>query len=258
MLDTIGYYESRAGTTVLQAIAGLTDPHVDVSGDNIRVPDECDKILAALGIAQTATAGGVTDMQLKAPSMGEKSYLDLTNFRDSATAAPIVPSPPTIDSYRYNPRKLVSGEILNALTANSGTNTEDALVIVFLTDGNINPIPLDWVVETIRGVAASAVTANVWSNKAITLDQNLQAGKYAVVGMAIKSANSQAARLVFGNQGPRPGCPGRTTFDYDVSMFRKGELGIWGTFPHTNIPTVDLLCDGADTPDIWLDVVKIA
>lgn len=259
MIDLIAFYESRAGTTTLQEIAGLADPHVNVSGDNINVPPMNPYILALVCLAQTATSGGINKAQVKAPSLGARSYIDIDNFVDTATGIPEPTSPQPILDFRYNQIPLTPGENLQFLTANSGTNTEDALGLVWLSDGNITPI--NGAIETVKFTNGSTLVANAWTNGALTASQQLRAGNYAVVGMAAKSAGLQAARLVFGNQGARPGCIGQDAYS-DVqapaNYFRHGNLGTWGTFPHTAIPTVDFLSDSADTSqEVWLDLVYL-
>ena len=259
MFNTKAFYGSRAGTPALQNIAGLADPLGGVSGNLMTVPDQTSNLLALAVVAQTATAGGIVQAQFRAPSF-ENINLDIRPIIDTATASPIFPSPTPITNFRYNPIPLTRGEEVQMLSANSGTNVEDALVAVFLTDGRHNPIPADWKITTIRTTTASTAVANTWSNSALVVSQSLKAGYYAVVGMRYESAGAQLARLVFSGMSARPGCIGYNTIGkIEDAMFRHGGLGVWGYFSHRNVPTLDLLSDSADAAGapVYLDLVYL-
>lgn len=258
MFAVAAFYESRAGTTALQGVAGLADPHLRVSGDNIGVPALTPKVIAAYVVAQTATSGDIAQAQLRSPSLAGMLYVDLV-AEATGTGIPEPAYPIAINDMRYSPLPLVPGEDMQLFTANSGTNTEDALGLIFLADQTPQPIPAGTPIYTVRATNGSTLVANTWTNGALTLGQALPAGNWGVVGMKAYSAGLQAARLVFANQGPRPGCIGSDAIDDpDYEMFRRGNLGLWGTFPHDTIPTVDFLSDSADTSQVvLLDLIKL-
>lgn len=292
MLDMIAYWENRAGTIPLNPVAGLGagESHVTVIGDNITVPDQCTKVAGALivsgvtGVA-TPTIGAV----LSSPSLRATSLPELPTILDcgiyaaathnpgvSVVAAAAVNNPGIAipyNDFKEAPIELKAGEALQLLTANVGAPAIEAVVgVVVLTDGVLDCPPTfkGLRVETVIGDVAAAAVAYTWTPSAFVLRQALRAGLYAVVGMKATSPSMIAARLVFGNQGARPGCIGRATgaglttqfncADPCKGVFRYGRLGIWGVFTHTNPPVVESLCsvaDGAGTIHIALDVVKI-
>jgi len=115
---------------------------------------------------------------------------------------------------------------------------------------------------------------NTWSPTAIVFRQALRAGTYAVVGMKLNAVSGVAGRLIFGNQGARPGvlaCNSATgaanvggfsdSKDQFDSLFRYGRAGVFGTFSHTNPPVLEIIASVADPAaaiHVALDVIKIA
>ena len=91
-----------------------------------------------------------------------------------------------------------------------------------------------------------------------TFPVSLAAGKYQVVGMRANGTNLVAARLVFGNQGPRPGCPAvNDEVDQDYPLFRDGKLGVWGEFTNSNPPTLDALGVTDTAQEVFLDLIQV-
>jgi len=281
MLDTIAFYEVRAATVypALNNTAGLADQHVTVLGDNITVPSQCNKIIGVYwGAALTALAVPTYSAVLSSPSLRATSLLQLCSIDSQVTGAGVeypgagaLPLGTTIcyNDFKEAPIQLQPGEALQALSATQAASAvETNRVIVFLTDGNIAPMPGGIRIETVVADAQAAAVANVWQATAIVFQQALRAGTYAVVGMSAHGVTMTAARLVFGNSGNRPGVIGTNGVlgtmaqpDFAGGLFRQGRLGVWGTFSHTNPPVVEVLCQAADaaaTMRFALDIVKIA
>ena len=273
MFRTIAFEEIAAAlaadtNVLLQNLAGLADTHVTVQGDNISVPSDTPNLMAiyAQGGCTDNTAV-MTQCRLQAPSL--KPYLDVAAFTPFAAAIgghlPISPTP--INNYLGKGINLVPGENMQITTAeDNGTDDRAALVALWLGDGNydlgaIRNLPI----ETVRFVGQAAAVAAVWSPSAMVFDQALKAGTYAVVGMKLIATTPVAARLIFANQGARPGCLGYVTPAAGVApvenpLFRNGNLGVWGTFTHSTPPQMELLCQAADAAAVqigYLDVVQI-
>jgi hypothetical protein len=262
----------RAGTVALQNVAGLADASTFVQGNNVRVPDTCNKILAVFAETQ-ATAGSVTNaIRLSSPKMGERTLLDLDRWvaNGAIVAANQIPgNNPPFNDYSQFPIQLASGEALQCLTSvDVAAVAEAPVVIVFLTDGNYVMPPAGSQIEHVVFDGQAAAVINTWSPTALVPRQALQAGTYAVVGMKAVSTTITAARLVFpgsGAQGFRPGCIGcatnQNTVDPARGLFRNANLGILGTFTQDNPPQAEILCsvaDAAAVQHITLDIVKVA
>lgn len=274
MLDTIAYTQAlAAGTAVLQAINGAADDHVTVNGNQVIVPSQCNKIVGAIIYCgcTAVPADNPTWVQLSSPSLRATSLVDMQNFNSIVAVGGSLPiTDPAYNDFKEAPIELMPGEALQALIANGaggGAVTPD--VIVFLTDGNL-ATPLQGRIESIRCTATAAAVARTWTNDPLVFTQALRAGTYAVVGMKFQSTTGLAARLVFGNQGARPGTPGcpvitaagiTNVLDPARGIFRYGRLGVWGTFSHINPPVAQKYCVAADAAAVGtyvLDVIKIA
>lgn len=260
MFTTIAFYESRAGTTALSEVAALADQHVAVNGDNVTVPPSWNQIIAAWSGMSNATDTLVA-ARLSAPSMRDKTLLDLANLEAIAAGGTLEPTAPTpLNVYVDRPVQLVSGEFLNLLQASSGTTAANLCTgVIFLGDGNYGNSLAGKPIQTVRATSGTTLTANAWTACTLTLDQQLQAGRYAIVGMRAQSAGAKAARLVMQESPARPGCIAYdSNGDIEHPMFRSGHMGVWGTFVHTAIPQVEFLSLSADTAEtVYLDIVKI-
>ena len=257
---TIAYYEDRTGTTALSEVAGLPDQHVAVSGDNVTVPPQWNQIIAAWAGMSNAT-DVLVSARLSAPSMRDKTLLDLANLEEIAAGGTLEPSSPTpINVYLSRPVQLVSGEFLQAQQASDGTTANNLCsVIVWLGDGNYVNQYAGKPIQTVRATSATTLTANQWTACTLTLDQQLNAGKYAIVGMRAQSAGAKAARLVMQETPARPGVIAYdSNADIEHPMFRNANMGVFGTFVHTAIPQAEFLSFSADTEEtVFLDIVKI-
>lgn len=274
----IAFYEVRAAVVypAYQNTAGLADQHVTVLGDNITVPDVCNKIIGVYwGAALTALAVPVRLAQLASPSLMPRLEIGAVDSQVTGAGVeyPGAGALPLSSAICYNdfkeaPIPLIPGESLQALSATQAASAvETNRILVFLTDGQIDKMPAGVRIRTIAADLAAPAVANVWTPSAVVFRQALDAGKYAVVGMKAVGVTMTAMRLVFGNQGARPGVIGNNGVlgplgqeNIGAGLFRYGRLGVWGTFTHTNPPTVEVLCQAADaaaTMFVYLDVVKI-
>lgn len=276
MLDMVAFINvaGRAGTVALQNVAGLADTHVTVQGNNITIPDQCNKICGVFAETE-ATAGSVTNqIVLSTPSLRATSLLELPAWNNNgaiAAATQIPDNNAPYNDFKEVPIPLVPGEALQCLTAvDVAAVAEAPVVLVTLCDKIVPVIPAEGQrIETVYADAQAAAVINVWSPTAIVFRQALRAGSYAVVGFKATGTSMTGARLVFGNQGPRPGVvatnnavasPGDSV-DQQKGLFRYGRMGIFGTFSHVNPPVVEVLCsiaDAAANMHFAFDLIKIA
>jgi len=244
----IGWTESQAAATLTQ-VAALVDQSVSTSGDDIFVPEE----FASLG---GVFAGGTTisQAQITAPSLRKTIQQDVSPI--NIGAEPL--SPPDFMDMFDNPRPLTPGEGLRARIAQGSGDAEYEHVLAFLV-GDTTPVT-GGEIFTVRCTSTTTLTAYAWSLCTLTFSQQLEAGRYAVVGMKAISAGAIAARLVLAGESHRPGVIGcDAESDFDIPRFRNGGLGNWGEFDHTYPPQVEFLSVSADTSEVvYLDLVKIS
>lgn len=246
---TVAWSQSVDSAGVLTPLAALADQSVRVNGNDIIVPTGLQNLVAAYGLGPSITRG-----QLVSPSL--RRYL---NPEIAPLDVNALPTPPIGIMQLYdNPILLDAEEALDANFAESGAGASRGTVLAWLADSPIEEVTGD--IRTVRVTGTTTLVANAWTNGSLTFDQTLPAGTYQCVGARFFSTNGQAFRMVFVNQGWRPGgimMQNATQDDPDV--FRFGKMGVWGEFKHNTPPTVDFLANGADTAQTGvLDLVKIA
>lgn len=224
------------------------------TGDEIRVPDDTNQIVA---IAAMIASGG-NFAQLIAPSLRDIANIDIVPL-NSLTDGNVEPATPAIvHDYRESPIPLEVGESLTVQTDSNPTAAADQSVLVWLADGPIAPV-VGQPIYSVRCTGAITAGVGAWTNGALTFGQTLGVGNYAVVGFRAQGATLVGARLVFRGSGVRPGVIGTDVESDDTnSLFRRGHFGIFGEFHSTVPPTVDVLCNDADTAqEFVIDLVKL-
>lgn len=251
-----GYMQQIDSAGVFTAVTPLADPMLFIQGNNIRVPTSTPNIAWAAG-----GADGVVQprWRLTSPSLIARQRLEVKPLNVQNAAAVVPDSPPAIHWFTSDPVALEPDELLFAELNNNPAAAQFQWCLVQFADAAPTPIG-SANVQTGRWTSATASVAGAWTNVVITPDDNLQPGNYAVVGMRAQATNIIAARMVFNNDpGHRPGCIGSANAaGKSDRYFRDGNLGVWGTFPFTQLPTIDVLSAAADaTQEFELDLVKI-
>lgn len=265
MFDIVSWYESQTGSAS-QGVAALTDlgAHT-VSGDQVLVPSACRNVMFAFA-TETNASDVLANARLTSPSLRKRTAnLNLPAFNDmngTASTTYTQPESAPVSWFVNSPIALAPSEGLEMTVGSSGTTAACLQTgVAGLHDGNIsNPYP-GIPIETIRYTAALTQVAHAWTNSALTItNDTLQEGMYAVLGMKAYSATLQAATLSgLSNTSNRPGCIGVTQRGHKGDpLFRQGNVGVYGQFPHTNIPSVNFLANAADSAQVvYLDVVRI-
>ena len=248
MFTLVGYTESQDSAS-LTNVAALSDPHIRVVGDDIIVPTALPNLAAVYAIGANTTRA-----QVVSPSIRRRYPVEIVPI-DVASE----PSDPVkFWGLWSSPIALDADEALNFQAAEDAAGAARSTGLVWLTDGAYNPVT-GVEIFTIQATNTSTLTANAWTNGALTFGDTLPAGRYAVVGMRATSAGLVAARLVFSQFPWRPGCiAGDAVSDWGASPFRFGALGVWGEFEHNTPPSVDFLSISADTSQtVQLDLVLV-
>lgn len=242
-------YTASANPATLTALAAAADPHVRVVGNDIYVPGDFHFLWGGYGVALTLTRA-----QLSSPSL-RRNFLPEIVPLDVGAVLPA--SPRKIFLFDDSPITLDPGEALDYLVTDSAGAPERITGLVWLSSGPSKPDLRPYF--TLRVTAATTLVANTWTNAAITFDQTLAAGRYALVGARFRSTNLIGFRFVFVGGTYRPGAVGyAATTSLDYEKFRSGNLGVWGEFAHNAPPTVDFLANAADTSEVGeLDLVYL-
>ena len=249
MFTLVGYSKELDTGGELSNLLPLADQHVRVEGDNIIVPS------ALANLAGVAAVGAnITAARLETPSLRRTLLLDIpyltreagptTSERVFGMFDNVLPLDPT------EPMRFQAAE--NAAGASRLTG------LVWLSDGVLAPVAGD--IFTVRASGSGTAVPYAWTNVTVEMGQTLPAGVYQVVGFSAHSANILAARLVFVGLASRPGVLATANESQAAyARFRRGGLGIWGEFEHSQPPTVDVLATAADTSfTFYFDLLKVA
>lgn len=248
MFTVAGFFES-SGATSLTPIAALADPHLRVVLDDVIVPDLGN--LAGVYVKSNTCNGG----KVVSPSLRRLVNLFVHPVREGAGHLNRNPENYWVDLFDHMIPLDVS-EPIN-LEASESTAADAVYGLLWFADG-IDAVPTG-IMFTVRATSATALTANAWTNVALTFEEDLPAGRYAIVGAAGTSGGMVAFRFVIPHGYWRPGTIGATDPSYvDMKSFRYGRKGVWGEFEHDLPPSVDVLSISADSDTkIWFDLVQV-
>lgn len=247
---TMAGYESTASNAALTAITPIPDPHVTVSGNDIRVPAALPNLLGVATMINSAAA--TLRSELQSPSLRAVVPFDVSPITNGL----VFPSTPGFNQMFFSPVPLVANEGLDAYTQNGASVVNRTFI--WLGDGAVKPT--SGKIYTVRATATASLTTATWVNSgALTFASTLPAGHYQLVGLRSWSANQCAARVFFVGYTWRPGCIAATaesTIEWPI--FRFGGLGVWGEFDNTTPPTVDFMgiTDTAET--LFVDLIKVS
>lgn len=243
------FYEDVDPGGALATIAAVREQTLFTNGDDLRVPTALPFVLGA--VAMVDDASGVR-AQLQSPSLRVLTNLDI----EPIVLAAVLGSPPESLYHPHAPIPLVPDESLNFAFQSNPAAIEVHYGLVWLGDGP--QTELSGPLFSIRATATVQQTVDMWENGNLAFAQTLPAGQYNIVGMRARSTDAIAARLVFPEQIPRPGVPVVNAIaDLDPKMFRYGRTGVFGSFPHTNPPTVDVLGGVAAVQNFIFDMVRV-
>lgn len=242
------FYQSVDPGGIFSAINAVREEMIFTNGQDFRVPTGLANIIGKAALI--ADASGVR-AQIASPSLRIIANLDVEPVVLAATFG----SPPEQIYHPDAPIPLVADEALNFFVQSNPAAAADHFGLVFLSDGAQQAVTGPFF--TIRCTAAIQQVAGAWVNGTLAFGQTLPAGRYAVVGMRCRSTDGVAARLVFPEMVARPGVAVVNAIgDLDPWAVRFGRSGIFGEFPHTNPPTMDILGGVAAAQVVHLDIVR--
>ena len=113
---------------------------------------------------------------------------------------------------------------------------------------------------TMRGTNTNTVTAQAWTTVATTWQDTLPAGSYSAIGLQYIGATAIAARLIMEGEFWRPGVVAYGDVDEQQDpIFRMGNLGEFGRFSSNRMPTLEVICNAADTSgEVYMDFVRVS
>lgn len=242
-------YEEAIGTTANTDLDAITDDIVTIQNSHFFSNVDFNLIWAS---AMSAT---LNRARIQAPALRQIT----PPFIRPVIAAATPPDDNKVADYRDNPFRLPRlEEIAIEASSDIAMGTEQCLALLGVSAG-MRPAPAGNVF-TIRGTSTTASVALTWTTLATTWADTLPDGRYAVVGLELIAATSVAARIIFEEQQWRPGCLGVAAVgSRNDQMFRKGGLGLWGTFNSWAMPQIQVLNTAAvAVHTAYMDLVRVA
>lgn len=243
MHHLLAYTKVMGATPVLADLTGITDGVATLSNLHY-ILQQSAKIKAAMVMGAT-----VSQAQINTPSLRRVSL----PFVEPLLVGALPGSLPKFARYGdYGPTVEAIDEIAISASSTGAGEREWAGLWCEFNPSTVLPLPT----YTLGATGATTVVANVWNSVPLTLQQTLPAGNYAVVGLRVISATGVFGRLIFPGGTWRPGviCSATEAQD-DWSYFRMGRFGVFGTFRSYALPTLEILCTGADTTQqVYIDV----
>lgn len=234
---TVAAWSASQDSAVLLAAAALSDPHIVTAGNDIRVPDWATILLGCYVLGPN-----VTRAQLISPTLRRVFNPDLSPI----DVAALPTSPHRAWMLMSDAIELTAAEALNFQFAENNAGASRGTALIWLADQV--PDGIDAPTFTMRFTASFTAVANAWTNGVITFDQTLPPGEYACLGAHVRSTNLQAFRFVVPGSFFRPGGIGSAAIsDILLPGQLRGGWGEWFRFLHTAPPTIDVLCNAADT-----------
>lgn len=237
-------------------VDNTANTELDLIADQIAIPEagqayfqEDMSLFAAYVGSATLTRARLTSPKLRQVFI---PYLIPLN------GAVVPPTDPNIMDMRDHPMLLRGLErFVPEVTSGVAMGTERAYAVLFVTPG-FRPAPSGEII-TLRATGTTTLAQGVWTDVALTFDQQLARGRYAIIGGHCFSATAVAWRLILENQVYRPGGLGITALTNRSWLPQyDGGLGMWGEFFSTGLPRLQVMANAADTAEsLFLQCVRI-
>jgi hypothetical protein len=249
MFHTVAYHGTVTPGTQIE-LTPVPDSTLTINGNDIQVPSTYNKLVRA-GASPGDT--GSKYFEFESPSLRGLYFPQLPKF----AAGPGFPNERDFEDFEGSPLQLVTNEGLSVYSDIGPTGGGDAYVVTFLSDSPLAKASGNF--RTIRATASIQAAVDAWVSGAITFDQTLPVGQYDIVGMRVEGTGLVAARLIFIGlpSGIRPGVLCQDAAGQKGQyQFRHGYAGVFGSFPETNPPSLEVLGGTASAQVLYLDLIK--
>ncbi len=247
------YSASIANGAVLLQVAAVADPVIAPSGNGFLVPATINKLMRV-----AAFGTNLTRVQLTSASLRDYAPFDVA----PVNVGTLIGTPANFADFSDAPIPLAVNEELDAFGVQSNAGAQRITVGVWWADGPVRPSLARGF--TVHWTATATLTANAWSSTAITFDNGIPSGTFAIVGSRVISAGAAFHRWI-----PRGGAPYRPgSFAGQAQSFNPvdgsrmsdyvNNWGEWMRFTNTTPPTVEIFSISADTTEEgYLDLVQV-
>ena len=247
------YSASIANGSVLVQVAQVADPVIAPSGNGFLVPGVINKLLRV-----AAVGTNLTRVQLTSASLRDYAPFDV----GPVNVGTLIATPANFADFTDAPIPLAVNEELDAFGVQSNAGAQRITVAVWWGDGafrNNTQRPF-----TVHWTATATLSANAWSSTAITFDNGIPSGTFAIVGSRVITAGALFHRWIpRGGPAYRPGAfAGQAQSFNAVDGSRWSDYvanwGEWMRFTNTTPPQVEIFSISADTTEEgYLDLVQV-
>lgn len=247
------YSASIANGSVLLQVAAVADPVIAPAGSGFLVNAQCSKLMRV-----AAFGTNLTRVQLTSASIRDYTPFDV----GPVNVGTLIATPANYADFHDAPIPLAVNEELDAFGVQSNAGAQRITVGAWFCDGptrpvNMRPFSVHW-------TASTTLTANAWTSFAITFDNGIPSGTFAIVGSRMISAGAAFHRWI-----PRGGSPLRPGgFAGQAQSFNPLDgsrcsdyvenWGEWMRFTNTTPPQCEVFSISADTSEEgYLDLVQV-
>lgn len=252
-----GWFQSvdPAGSPV--ALDAMLDERLFTEGKNIRV-NELTMIMGG-GAVLTNAADIRSAAYIYTPTLNIMGNSYIVPVQSGTTAATVDVDHVRWADYSDSPVEVAYDELMRAYVSADPAAAGSQAVFILMTDGNIGAVPSGTHINWSGNFDAPATTGQ-WAQVQPTWASELPPGDYAIIGMQVLAPTTLAARLNT-RQGKqwRPGVLAQASEATLPADFQKaGMNGVWGTFPYTQLPTLEICATTAAAGYVHLDIVRMS
>jgi hypothetical protein len=244
------YSAAIASASANQQVAAVADPIIAPAGNGFLVNAGIPKLMRVAGVGNILVRA-----QLTSASIREYTPDDI----EPVNVGTLIGTPPRYVGWEFNPLPLKANEELDAAVTNSAATSTQTTVAVWFCDGAIRPVAGR--VFSVRWTASATLSASAWTSFAVTFDNGIPSGTFAIIGSRMSSTGALFHRWIpRGGNAYRPGTfAAQADSGLAFPMDRYGALGEWMRFTNTTPPQCEVFSLSADTAEQGvLDLVQVA
>lgn len=242
------FYASLAASQTNLPIAPVVDPALTTNNNGMLLPEN-------MRVGKVFASGlGVTEGRIAVPSLRIVSQPWIQPVNKALYPVDVFP----VIDYGINGPRILRSETFSLQLTSDATAGPNASYGLFWLYNSFRPAPAGDI-TTIKATTTVTGVAGSWVLGALTLEQDLPSGRYAIVGAQAIGATAIALRFAFAGGGYRPGIlVQQAAGQFSMPIFEKGNSGWFGEFDNSLPPQVDVLATaGAVTISLYIDIVKV-
>jgi hypothetical protein len=250
---------SSSGATTFVQLNFKADAIVPTLNNGLQVPKQLNKLGFIAGVGTS-----LTNFRAQTPAFLPYPWPSFAPVNRGSAFE----SPPRMWDLFKNPLTCNPTDELDVFICQNSGGSETEYVFASLTDGMIPTAPAGRFF-TVHATGTTTQTAGAFTSCALTFDQAIPAGLYAVIGARAFAATCLAFRLVPAMEPLwRPGGIGVKAYDqldppgqraYHLDGQVVAPWGVWVSFYQNVPPQCDFFSTSADTAqEVWLDLVQIS